>query len=104
MHEPLLDKRFRQKLRCRILVVSPPRAWACPLSNLLNPPAVLRDHSVDYDVVFVGQDPETNRGLLGGVQVLVEHTAAGVMVDISVRLRECLNTRTGGLSTGSIVG
>jgi hypothetical protein len=104
MHEPILDKRFRQELRCRIPVVSPPRSLTCPRYNFLNPPAVLRDHSVDYVVVLVGQDPETNRGLRGGVQVLVEHTAAGVMVDISVRLRECLNTRTGGLSTGSIVG
>jgi hypothetical protein len=102
MPEPLLDKRFHWDLRCRIIGVSEPHFWICPVRNLFNEPTVLRDHSFDDVVLLVGPNPDSSRGLMGGVQVVVVHTALRVMVDISVRLTAFLIIRTALLSIGRI--
>ena len=102
MPEPLLDKRFHWDLRCRIIGVSGPHFWICPVRDLFNEPTVLRDHSFDDDVVIVGPNPDSSRGLMGGIQVVVVHAAPRVMVDISVRLPEFLISRTAGFSIGRI--
>jgi hypothetical protein len=103
MHELLMDERFMRLLIGGIHWVSEPVQWARPPMKVVNRPRVLRNHSIYYRVVSIGQNPTSSRRLVAGFKADVKHFASGVVVDIPMRLPELLIPRTAGFSIGGDV-